>query len=353
MNASHSAKPQYFWWLAAAAAAGVLVYLLSPILSPFLAAAILAYICNPMVERMSRKLPRSLAVALMLVLLAALLVVLLLILLPLLARQVKSIVAQTPLYIDWVKTHIAPLAEHYLGVQMDVAMLKDWLAQHTKEIQSVALSLLPTLKSGGLALLEFLASVILVPVVLFYFARDWNLLIARGAELVPRRWHDQVTSMLREIDAILGEFLRGQLLVMLLMAVFYTIGLWLVGLDYALSVGLIAGVLTFVPYLGVIAGEVIATLTGLLQFGDLTHLLWIWGVFAAANILEGNVFVPWLVGDRIGLHPVAVIFALLAFGQLFGFTGVLLALPASAALLVWLRHVRRSYLDSGMYNKTP
>jgi predicted PurR-regulated permease PerM len=118
-------------------------------------------------------------------------------------------------------------------------------------------------------------------------------------------------------------------------------------------VGLIAGFLTFVPYLGVIIGVVLATLTGLLQFGDLTHLVWIWLVFVIANVLEGNVFVPWLVGDRIGLHPVAVIFALLAFGQVFGFTGILLALPASAALLVWLRHLRAQYMASGMYHGAP
>ncbi len=340
----------HLWlWLGVAMVAAALLYLLAPILAPFLAALMLAYIFNPLVMKMSRKLPRSLAVTLMLLMLAALFVVLLLILMPLLARQVKSIVAQSPLYIDWIKANVAPLAEHYLGVTLDLAMLKDWLASHTKEIQSVALSLLPSLKSGGLALLEFAASLVLVPVVLFYFARDWDALLARGGELVPRHWYDKVATILREIDAVLGEFLRGQLLVMMLMAAFYTIGLWLVGLDYALSVGLIAGFLTFVPYLGVIAGVVIATLTGLLQFGDLTHIMWIWGVFVAANILEGNVFVPWLVGDRIGLHPVAVIFALLAFGQLFGFAGVLLALPASAALLVWLRHLRRSYMDSGMY----
>ena len=155
--------------------------------------------------------------------------------------------------------------------------------------------------------------------------------------------------IVKEIDAVLGEFLRGQLLVMLLMATFYSVGLWFAGLDYALSVGLIAGFLTFVPYLGVIIGVLLATMTGLLQFGDPLQILWVWLVFVIANVLEGNVFVPWLVGDRIGLHPVAVIFALLAFGQLFGFTGLLLALPASAALLVWLRYVRGKYLASGMY----
>jgi len=349
LDSGTARNARYGWWLAIAAIAATLVYFLSPILAPFLAAAVLAYIFNPLVTRMSRRMPRTLAVSIALALIAGIIVVLLLVLLPLITRQIKAIVTQVPQYVDWFRLHLGPLAKQYFGVELDTALLKDWLTENTKEIQGVALSLLPTLKTGGLALLEFAANLLLVPVVLFYFMRDGDGMIARVAELIPRNWSDTVSGLLKEIDAVLGEFLRGQLLVMLLMSVFYTIGLWLVGLDYALSVGLIAGFLTFVPYLGVIIGVLLATMTGLLQFGDLTHLLWIWLVFLMANVLEGNVFVPWLVGDRIGLHPVAVIFALLAFGQLFGFAGVLLALPASAALLVWLRRVRREYLTSSMY----
>ena len=349
MTTPDSRKMQYGWWVAAVAVACALLYFLSPILAPFLAAAVLAYIFNQLVTRMAKRLPRTLAASIALALIAGVILVMLLVLMPLVTKQVKTIVTQFPQIIDWIKLNLGPLVQQYFGVELDTELLKTWLSTHTKEIQDVALSLLPTLKSGGLALLEFFANLVLVPVVLFYFMRDWDGMIARAAELLPRQWSTTVSGLLTEIDSVLGEFLRGQLLVMLLMAVFYGVGLWLVGLDYALSVGLIAGFLTFVPYLGVIIGVLLATVTGLLQFGDLTHLLWIWLVFGVANVLEGNVFVPWLVGDRIGLHPVAVIFALLAFGQLFGFTGILLALPASAALLVWLRHVRGQYLASGMY----
>lgn len=349
MNAFETSAARFGWWLAIVAAVCVLLYFLSPILAPFLAAAVLAYIFNPLVTRMARRMPRTLAVGIAMALIVVVVIVLLLVLLPLISRQVRAIATQVPQYVDWIKLHLGPVAEQYFGVELDTAQVKEWLTQHTKEIQGVALSLLPTLRSGGLAVLEFFANLVLVPVVLFYFMRDWNRMLARVGELIPRQWSPAVSGMLSEIDGVLGEFLRGQLLVMLLMALFYSVGLWLVGLDYALSVGLIAGFLTFVPYLGVIIGVLLATLTGLLQFGDLTHLLWIGLVFVVANVLEGNVFVPWLVGDRIGLHPVAVIFALLAFGQIFGFTGVLLALPASAALLVWLRHLRAKYLASGMY----
>jgi predicted PurR-regulated permease PerM len=264
-------------------------------------------------------------------------------------KQVQAIIAQVPTYLDWLRSMLTPLLQRYLGVEVDIALIKDWVTEHLSEIRSFAFKLLPTIKIGGLALIAFAVNIVLVPVVLFYFLRDWNKMIARVDEMIPRRWHDRVVALLREVDEVLGQFLRGQLLVMLLMGVFYTIGLWLTGLDYALSVGLIAGLVTFVPYLGVIIGVSLASLTGLLQFGDPAALLWVWAVFVLGNLLEGYVLVPLLVGERIGLHPVAVIFALLAFGELFGFVGVLLALPVSAALLVWLREVRRSYLTSGVY----
>ncbi|MDP1537361.1 MAG: AI-2E family transporter [Burkholderiales bacterium] len=345
--------PQHLWqWLAAAAFAIAAIYLLSPILTPFLLAAILAYICNPLVGRMTRRrVPRTLAVTLVLLLLLAAFIVLLLVLLPLLIRQVRAIAEQAPVYVDWLRTAVAPWLEQFLGVQLETTMVRDWVTSHMAEIRDFALKLLPSLKTGGLAVVGFLVNLVLVPLVLFYFLRDWSAIIEGIDSMVPRRWHGQVTVIAGEIDAVLGQFLRGQLLVMLGMGVFYTLGLWFAGLDYALSVGMFAGLVTFVPYLGVILGVVLATLTGILQFQELSQLGWVWGVFLVANLLEAYVLVPWLVGDRIGLHPVAVIFALLAFGSLFGFFGVLLALPVSAALLVWARHLRRDYLASGMYRE--
>lgn len=350
MEPQRSDGLHYLWWLALAAAIGVLLYLLSPILTPFLLATILAYICNPLVQRMeSRYLPRAVSVVLVLLMLLAVFVVLLLIMLPLLVKQVQAIAAQVPAYLDWLRLTLTPLVQRYFDVEVDVALIRDWVTEHLSEIRAFAFKLLPTIKTGGLALIAFAVNIVLVPVVLFYFLRDWNQMTARADEMIPRRWHDFVIGLLREVDEVLGQFLRGQLLVMLLMGVFYTIGLWLTGLDYALSVGLIAGLVTFVPFLGMIIGVTLASLTGLLQFGDPGALLWVWAVFVLGNLLENYVLVPLLVGERIGLHPVAVIFALLAFGQLFGFFGVLLALPVSAALLVWLRVVRRSYLASNVY----
>ena len=342
-------QARFLGWLAIAVAIGVLVYLLGPILTPFVAAAMLAYIFKPLANRMEKRMPRTLAVCIALALMTAIVLVLLVVLLPLVTKQVKTLITQFPQYADAIKLRLAPLVLEHFGVELDVAFIKDWLTSHSKEVQEFAVSLLPSLKSGGLALLGLIGNLVLTPLVLFYFMRDWDAMVARISELVPRRVSGSVSGVLKEVDAVLGEFLRGQLLVMLLMGIFYTVALWAVGLNYALSVGVLAGCMTFVPYLGVITGVLLATFTALLQFGDMTHLVWIWVVFVVGNVLEGSVFVPWLVGERIGLHPVAVIFALLAFGQLFGFTGILLALPASAALLVWLRHVRGKYLGSGMY----
>jgi predicted PurR-regulated permease PerM len=350
MDTRRSDDLHYLWWLTLASVCGLLLYLLSPILAPFLLAAILAYICNPLVRRMEgKRVPRWAATLLVLLVLTAAFIVLLLIMLPLLVKQVQAIAGQMPAYVDWLRTTLAPIVESYFGIELNTALIRDWLFTHIAEIQAVAMKLLPTIRTGGYALVVLAVNLVLVPVVLFYFLRDWNRMIALIDEMIPRRWHPQVVKLVGEIDEVLGQFLRGQLLVMLLMGIFYTLGLWLAGLDYALAVGMISGLVTFVPYLGFIVGVLLATLTGLLQFGELMPLLWVWGVFLAGNLLEGYVLVPHLVGERIGLHPVAVIFALLAFGQLFGFFGVLLALPASAALLVWLRQLRRNYLASGVY----
>lgn len=349
MPSDRSDDLHYLWWLALAAAICVLLYLLGPMLTPFLLAAMLAYIFNPLAERLARRVPRGLAATIVLLLVAAAFVLLLLILLPLLVRQVRAIMEQVPAHVDWLKTVAAPWIESRFGVQVDVGFIREWIVSHAAEIQAFAMKLLPTITSGGLAVVGFLVNLVLVPVVLFYFIRDWNRIVAAVDGMIPRPWRERVVGILREIDDVLGEFLRGQLTVMLFMAMYYALALWIAGLDFALSVGLVAGLVTFVPYLGVVIGVSLATLTGALQFSDWTQLVWVWLVFGIGNLLEGYVFVPWLVGDRIGLHPVAVIFALLAFAQLFGFFGVLLALPASAALLVWLRHVRGTYFASSVY----
>lgn len=345
-----SANPHFWGWLAVALVLGGLLYLLSPILAPFLFAAILAYILDPLVERMTgRYVPRTLAVLLVLVGVLTLIVALMLVVLPLFAKELRMLAERLPAFVAWLNEKLVPFAERTFGValQLDVASVRALAADLVD--QDMVGKLLGSLRIGGLALLAFVVNLLLVPVVLFYLLRDWDRLLARVDRLIPRHLHKKARAMLGEIDRVLAEFLRGQLLVILVMGVYFVVALWLAGLEFALPIGLISGLLVFIPYVGALLGFVLGTIAALMQFDSPWGLAWVWVAFGVGQALEGMAVTPWLVGDRIGLHPVAVIFALLAFGQVFGFFGVLLALPASAALLVGLRHLRKAYLNSSLY----
>ena len=352
MPTPFSANPQFWGWIAVALVVGGLLYLLSPILAPFLFAAILAYILDPVVERLvGRYLPRTLAVLLVMLALLLLLVAFALIVLPLFTKELRLLAERLPAFIGWLNQHFAPLLERHLGIELrfDADTVRRVASELVADNEDLVARLLGSLKIGGLAVVAFLVNLLLVPVVLFYLLRDWHALRARVERLIPRQVHAKACEILREVDAVLAEFLRGQLLVIVVMSAFYVLALWLAGLQFALPVGLITGALVFIPYVGALLGFALGSIAALLQFDGLWGLAWVWLAFGVGQSLEGMVVTPWLVGERIGLHPVAVIFALLAFGQLFGFFGVLLALPASAALLVALRHLRRAYLASSLY----
>jgi predicted PurR-regulated permease PerM len=339
-------------WLSVVAAAALLLYLLGPILTPFVAAGILAYICNPLVQRLCGwKLPRTLAVVLVMAGLLLLGVSLLLVMLPLLEKEIGLFVARLPDWVEAARARFLPLLQQWFGaeLQWDGATIKQMLQDHWQGAGGAAAKLLPMLGSGGGALVALLANLVLIPLAMFYLLRDWDGLVAHIDGVVPRHWHAKVREIAAEVDAILAEFLRGQISVMLLMSAFYVVALWLVGLEFALPIGIVAGMLVFVPYLGMILGLLLATLAAAMQFGALAGLLPVWAAFVAGQLIEGMVVTPWLVGDRIGLHPLAVVFALMAFGQLFGFFGILLALPLAAMLLVALRHAKSVYLASEMY----
>jgi predicted PurR-regulated permease PerM len=347
-----SANPRFWGWLAVALVVGGLLYLLSPILAPFLFAAILAYILNPIVERLAGKhVPRTLAVLLVMLGLLVLIVTFALVVLPLFTKELRLLAERLPAFIVWLNQHFAPFLERHLGVEVrfDVDTVRRLASELMADNQDLVGRLLGSLKIGGLAVVAFLVNLLLVPVVLFYLLRDWHALRERADRLVPRHMHAKTHEILREVDAVLAEFLRGQLTVILVMSVYYVLALWLARLEFALPIGLITAALVFIPYVGALLGFVLGSIAALMQFDSLWGLAWVWLAFGVGQTLEGMVVTPLLVGERIGLHPVAVIFALLAFGQVFGFFGVLLALPASAALLVALRHLRGAYLTSSLY----
>lgn len=343
-------RAAWAFWLALVGLAGYLLYLLGPVLTPFLFALTVAYIFEKLVARLAaRGMSRSAAAALVLLLIIVASVAMVLVLLPLLQQQLVRITETMPRFFEWARTNIEPMLEERLGIEVELDHLRALVIEQLPSPQRIAAWVVPSLTSGGLALVGFFVNLVLVPVVLFYFLRDWSDIVAEVDYMLPRAQHATIARLAREIDAVLGEFLRGQLSVMLVMAGFYAAALWLVGVEYAVAIGLLAGLITFIPYVGAVFGITLGTVVAVMQFQALGPLLWVWAVFFAGQMIEGYLVVPRLVGDRIGLHPVVVIFALLAFGQLFGFVGVLLALPASAALLVWLRYLRGRYLASPLY----
>ena len=345
------------WWIAGLLMCG-LIYLLSPVLTPFLIAAILAYIANPLVNKIdafqfkSYSPSRTVASLLVMLLMLTVLFLIIIIVVPLVQKEVVLLLQKLPTYFNTAKTNLEPWLQKNFGVGIDIdfAQIQQVLTENWKTAGNFAKNIAQTLSSKGLAMIGWLANLILIPLVLFYLLVDWNIILDKVSHLIPRQWIAKTKEIASEVDAVLAEFLRGQLTVMVLMSIFYATGLWLVGLEVAIPVGMLSGLLGFIPYLGFGLGMVMGIFSGLLQFGNITDLIPILIVFALGQVLESMVLTPWLVGDRIGLHPLVVIFALMAGGQLFGFAGVLLALPVSAAVAVGFRHAKQSYLASKFYN---
>ena len=335
------------------AVAAVFLYLLAPILTPFALAAVLAYLLLPPVNWLKRHgVPRILACILMVVGFAAAALGLILILVPVLEREAAALDERLPGLVALLNNQVAPLLQKWLGVRIrfDPAVLRTLALQHVGQ-QDFASDVLARFSSGGMALLEVLGTIVLVPVVLFYLLLDIDTFSQRLEGAIPRRWHAQTLHFLRDIDAVLSQFLRGQLTVMLLLAVYYSAALAIAGFDSALPIGLLTGLLIFIPYVGIALGFILASLVALLQFATWEAGLTVAGIYGLGHLVESFLLTPRLVGERIGLHPLAVIFALLAFGHVFGFFGILVALPTSAVLLVALRRVRERYVASSFYNR--
>lgn len=334
-------------------ATGGLLYLLAPVLTPFLIAALLAYVTDPLVDRLeARKVSRTLGTIIVFVGMFVVLLVLLLIGVPLLEQQITTLIEKLPNYIDWIQGTAAPWVQNKLqldGQVLDMASLKQAFIEHWQSAGGIMASVAASVTSSGLVVLGWLMNLVLIPVVAFYLLRDWDVLVARIRALLPRATEPIVTRLARNCDEVLGAFLRGQLMAMLALGAIYSLGLWLVGLDLALLIGMVAGLLSFVPYLGFSIGLLAATIAVIVQYQDIYHLLLVVAVFGVGQVLEGMVLIPLLVGDRIGLHPVVVIFAIMAGGQLFGFFGMLLALPVAAVLMVLLHYAHERYLNSRLY----
>ncbi len=345
---------QRLQWGLVALAALWLVWLLAPVLTPFVLAALLGWLGDPLVDRLERMgRSRNTAVIIVFVLMAGVVLIGLLLLLPLLQRQVITLIGALPNYRDWFIGTALPWVEARTGLELvswlDPERLVDLARAHWEQAGGAATTMLGYLSKSGFALLGWVTNLVLLPVLTFFFLRDWDVFVDRIAALVPRDHQSTVARLAGESSAVLGGFLRGQLLVMLILGVLYGVGLRLVGLEVGILIGVIGGLLTFVPYVGPASVIILGSIAALVQFGDWQHLLGVVVVFGVGQVIESYWLTPKLVGDRIGLHPVAVIFAVLAGGSLFGFLGMLLALPVAAIANVLLGYAHERYTQSQLY----
>ena len=353
-----SEQKQSLLWLIVGLLLIGLVILLGPMLTPFVTAAILAYALTPGVDWLARRrigrfyVPRPLAVLSVILLLILVMLALILIVMPVFLTKLPLLQQQIPNFLDKLNAFVAPRL-HDLGIDisLDLHGIKHLLTQQlVSSGDDVWSSVLASVRVGGSALLAWLANLLFIPMVLFYLLKDWHAFIKRLHGMIPRRWVGKVTIMVSEVDDLLAQYLRGQLLVMLILAIYYSASLAIARFDIALPVGILTGLLVFIPYVGFGLGLTLALIAAILQFPGAQGLISVAIIYGIGQVMESFFLTPQLVGERIGLHPLVVIFALLAFGQLFGFVGILLALPISAILSVIVRHLRRHYLSSSFYN---
>lgn len=342
-------------WLLIAAIAGWLIWRLAPVLTPFVLAALLGWLGDPLVDRLERVgRSRTTAVVLVFTLMILLVILAMVILVPMIERQIVTLIESLPTYRDWLVQRALPWVEQRTGLELvawlDPDRLTEWIRGHWQQAGGVAATFFGYLSRSGFAVIAWIANLVLLPILTFYFLRDWDKLVERIAALIPRDHIAIATRLALESNDVLGAFLRGQFLVMLALGAIYAIGLSIVGIKLGLLIGIIAGLISFVPYLGTATGIVLGVIAALVQSGgDWSLVAMVMVVFVIGQMLEGYVLTPRIVGDRIGLHPVAVIFAIMAGGQLFGFLGMLLALPIAAVANVMLRYAHERYTQSQLY----
>jgi len=329
-----------------------LLYELRSVLMPFVAGMLVAYFLDPVADRLERLgCSRTVAVLIITAVFFLVLVLAFVIFIPLLQSQISGFASRLPGYFDILHSHLDPLlkrvSEDMSGAEME--KLRGLVSTYAGDVVKWAGRLLSRVWSGGMALVSLASLIVIMPLVAFYMLRDWDKMVERVDELLPRPVVGDVRQVATDIDKTLSGFVRGQATVCLLLGIFYAIGLSLVGLDFGLIVGLGTGLISFIPYFGMTLGLVIGMGIAVAQFSDWVPIALVAGVFALGQILEGNFLTPRLVGEQVGLHPVWVIFAVMAGGALFGFTGILLSIPAAASIGVLVRFAVSRYRDSSAY----
>ncbi|WP_410209102.1 AI-2E family transporter [Aquirhabdus sp.] len=337
---------------------GLLIAQLFPILMPFLAAIVIAYLFNPLVELLTRwvHIPRWLAIALVFLTITITAVVVLWFLVPLVWEQVLYARANIPNAIQWLNFTLRPWIQHTFHIEtsrINLNVVTTWMTNYLQTHYSFddTQQMLTRIAQSGMSIISVLSLIVLVPIVTFYLLLDWKAMLERLHRLIPRRIEPRTVQILHECDQVLGSFVKGQLLVMILLGIVYAVGLQLIGISVGLIIGIVAGLLSIIPYMGFAVGIFSAAIACLFQYGFAWQNLALVGiVFMVGQVIEGYILQPFLLGDRIGLSPVAVIFAVLAGAQLGGVIGMLIALPVAALLVVLMRHLHEFYETTEFYS---
>jgi predicted PurR-regulated permease PerM len=347
---------QLIFWLAIFAALVLMLWLLSEILLPFIAGAAIAYLLTPVTDRMEKLGVNRLAAALLIITVVVMVIVLVILLVaPILGNQLWSFIANIPGYVSRLQSLLSdpsrPWLQKILGAGFNVDKpISDLVTQGVGWLTSF----LQSLWSGGRALVSLFSLVVVTPVVAFYLIYDWHRMIRSVDNAIPVHQRETVRRLAREVDAAIAGFVRGQTAVCLILGSFYAVALTLSGLNFGLLIGLISGIITFIPYVGSMTGLILALGVAVAQFWpDYSSILMVLGIFLVGQFLEGNLLAPKLVGESVGLHPVWLIFALLAFGYLFGFVGLLVAVPLAATIGVLVRFALKRYRASSLYTGEP
>lgn len=331
----------------------VAVYVLRSVLLPFVAGIIIGYLLDPWATKFEKMgLSRTCATILVMLLVVLIMIPALILLFGLIDEQLGQFLRALPNYLTSFSRKIEPLI---LKLQDDIPGLQpEKIREYIRGNLGNGLKLLGNvarrLVSNGFALINILSLLLITPIVAFYMLRDWDTFVGKVDSLLPKLYKRSIEKQAREIDTILAAFIRGQLSVCVILGTFYAVGLYIVGLDLGLLVGFLAGILSFIPYVGTISGFVISIAIAFAQFDSMMPVFQVIAVFAVGQFFEGNFLTPKLVGDSVGLHPVWVMFALLAGGVLLGFLGLMIAVPVAAIIGVIVRHAIENYKESALYN---
>lgn len=342
----------WMFWLALFVFFCVSVYVLRSVLLPFVAGIIIGYLLDPLTSKFEKLgLSRTLATVLVMFLVVIILFPLLILLVGVIDEQLGQFVASVPAYLSSLLKKIEPvfteLQARFPSLEAD--KIKMYIRSNMTNGLKLVGSILRGVITSGFAFFNIISLLLITPVVAFYMLRDWDKFVNKVDSLLPQQSKETIQTQAREIDHILASFIRGQLSVCVLLGTFYAVGLYFAGLDLGVLVGFIAGIISFIPYVGTITGFIVSMAIAFAQFSDPIQILQVAGVFAVGQFLEGNFLTPKLVGDSVGLHPVWVMFALLAGGVLLGFLGLMIAVPVAAIIGVLLRHAIENYKASSLY----